>query len=126
MTIFRVLLSVLPHWYFLEVPGRIFARYRAWAGVVSSAFPFLFLLTALVSPWKSIRGSYPNAFIPGQIFQAWTLNLVSRGVGFVVRVVTLGLGVTLSLLTAAAFFCVFLLWVSYPFLVSLVLLLRSL
>ena len=117
----RVFLSVFPRWYFLEVPQTIIRRYWTCARVVSSAFPFFFLLRTLFSPWKSICGAYPTAFNFSQFFQAWTLNLVSRGVGFTVRAGTLGVGLICEGALIIGFAAALLVWILYPILIVILL-----
>jgi hypothetical protein len=119
MATIRVFFTLFPRWYFLEIPEAILKTLAIASQALFTAFPFPFLMRTLVSPWKSIRGEYPRTFSFNRCFHTWTLNLVSRGVGFTVRVGTIGVGFLFFIVLFFSFAAALLLWMTFPLLLVL-------
>jgi hypothetical protein len=102
-----------------ERPAVIIRRYWAYARTWSEVFSLLFLLRTLLSPWKSIRGEYPDNYMAlGKVIQAFTLNMTARGVGLVVRLLAIVLGILVQGLLLLTSLTYLLLWFSYPILLA--------
>ena len=102
-------------WYYLERPRQIILLYIAYARTFAEIFSFLFLVKTLISPWKSITDSYPSNMLQlGKIIQVLTLNMTARGVGFVIRIVTICIGLCVQVAVLAFFLCYLILWISFP------------
>ena len=102
-------------WYFWEQPRSIVRSYIAYCRAFFEIFSFVFLLRTLFSPWKQIRSTYPHkGFDLGAISQALTLNMFSRTIGFLLRIITLIYGVVFMVLLTAAFTVFFMLWIAFP------------
>jgi len=106
--------SFLP-WYFFEEPKRIVKTYGAYAGAFMEIISITFLLRTLVSPWKSITDEYPdNRMNIGGIAQSLTLNITSRIIGFLFRIVALTISITIQVTLLVFFTAYLLLWFLYP------------
>ncbi len=106
--------SLLP-WYFYEEPKRIVKAYLAYAGAFLEVISIPFLLWTLLSPWKSITDEYPtNKLNVGELLQSLTLNITSRVIGFLFRIVALAIGISIQLVLLAFFVAYFVLWLLYP------------
>ena len=102
-------------WYFWEQPRDIMRSYIAYCRAFFEIFSFVFLLRTLFAPWKQIRSAYPHrGFNLGAISQALTLNILSRTIGFFLRLITLIGGVVFMMLLTAVFTVFFMLWVTFP------------
>ena len=82
---------------------------------VSHSFSVAILLKTLFAPWRRIT-STPGAGIDAK-FRAMIDNLVSRAVGFFVRLIVLITALLLSGLTAVFFTLIMIVWPLLPFLV---------
>lgn len=110
-----VLFAEFLPWYFLHVPRVIFRMYVGYARAFATIFSILFLLRTLVSPWKSIADQYPASMLQlGTVFKVWTLNCTARGVGLVVRTITIIAGLILQVLLLIAFVTVMSIWIGFP------------
>lgn len=106
--------SLLP-WYFFEEPKRIIHSYMAYAGAFLEIISIKFLLITLFSPWKSIRDDYPkNGLNFSEMAQSLTLNITSRVIGFLFRIVALTVGISIQLVVFAGFAAYLLAWFVYP------------
>lgn len=103
-------------WYILIHPLQIIKSYFAYTKVCFEYFSFIFLLRTLFAPWKSIADPYPENWlnIVG-VMQALSMNLTARGVGFVVRILTIALGLVSLLALLIFFVAYFITWFIYPF-----------
>ncbi len=111
----RIALGVFLPWYFLEMPMAIINAYGAYARAFWEIFSIPFLLRTLLSPWKNVVDPYPkNKFDLNAIFQALVMNLISRMVGCVVRLVMIALGVVVHVCCLVLFTAWLTLWVTYP------------
>jgi ATP-dependent Clp protease ATP-binding subunit ClpC len=77
-------LPTLVRWFFVDRPGRIFRGSIRYASAMLESFSVVFLLKTLFSPWKNIVEDGKRRTF-GQMFEAWSLNMLSRAVGAVVR-----------------------------------------
>lgn len=102
-------------WYFGRQPLRILQSYVAYLRAFVEIFSFLFLLRTLFSPWRQITDGYPSqGFNIGKIAQAFTLNVVSRTIGFLFRTTTLFFGLVSVLLLTVCFGIFFMAWMAFP------------
>jgi len=102
-------------WYFYEEPKHILKTYAAYAEAFLEVISIPFLLRTLLSPWKSITDDYPtNRLNIGALLQSLTLNITSRIIGLLFRIVALALGIVIQCVLLMFFTCYLLLWLLYP------------
>lgn len=97
-------------WYAWTRPyGILFGGFR-YAGAILASFSVIFLLKTLLSPWKNILDDSRPRTIQA-VLERWSLSLLSRGVGCVVRIVSIvvamlfaALAVLVGLVLAAAWY----------------------
>jgi hypothetical protein len=117
-TIHPVSKSVLAEflfWYYFIAPRNIL---EIWGNYLRANFHYFslpILLRTLFAPWHRDLASYGRGFDFETFFKVFSGNLVSRGVGFVVRSVTIIVGLSFELLIffAGLFFLCF--WLAAPF-----------
>tara|TARA_B100001971_G_C18029566_1_gene451798 strand:- start:344 stop:760 length:417 start_codon:yes stop_codon:yes gene_type:complete len=106
--------SLLP-WYFFEEPKRIVKTYGAYAGAFLEIISIKFLLLTLIKPWKSITDEYPtNKLNFSEIAQSLTLNITSRVIGFLFRIVALAVSIVIQSCLFVGFTIYLILWFLYP------------
>jgi hypothetical protein len=111
----RIAVGVFLPWYFLEMPMQIINAYGAYARAFWEIFSFPFLLRTLLAPWKNVLEVYPKSkFDFNGMFQALCLNLISRAIGCVVRLVMIVLGIVVHACCLVLFTAWLTLWVTYP------------
>lgn len=102
-------------WYIVYHPIHIVKTYIGFSKVAFEYFSFVFLLKTLFKPWKSISDAYPeNMLNIVVVFQVLTMNLTARGVGFVVRILTIITGILAQIALLAFFVLYLVLWFLYP------------
>lgn len=102
-------------WYYWLQPRAILMSYFAYLRSFVEIFSFTFLFRTLFSPWKQISDGYPKkGFDIGQIAQSFTLNMVSRTIGFLFRMFTLTFGFIAVTVLTVWFGAYYLLWLCFP------------
>ncbi|MDD5055762.1 MAG: hypothetical protein PHZ00_05860 [Candidatus Peribacteraceae bacterium] len=109
------LTALFLRWYFLRAPLRIIRGYGAYAMAFLEIVPFGFLLLTLLSPWKNIAD---HTQIRGldikHITEALALSLLARGVGCVIRILTIALGLVFHVLLLTGTIVYLLAWIGFP------------
>ncbi len=77
----------------------------------------MFLLRTLFSPWKSIVEEYPTRLDLAKMFTAITLNVTSRFIGAIIRIIAILIGVIMQALLLAGAVALLALWFAFPVLV---------
>lgn len=97
-------------WYAWTRPYGILLGGFRYAAAILASFSVIFLLKTLLSPWKNILDDSRPRTIQA-IMESWSLSLLSRGVGCVVRIVSIliaalfaALAVSIGLVLAAAWY----------------------
>jgi hypothetical protein len=102
-------------WYFVEKPVQILKRSAEYALALGEVFSFMFLLRTLLKPWKNIVDTYPTKGLQiGLIFEVLTLNVISRIIGMLFRLVTFCIGVALEILLVAGSLFLITIWIIAP------------
>lgn len=117
-TLFWATLWGFVSWYVIEKPVRIFARYWDYATAFAEIFAFGFLLQTLFAPWKNIMDIKKK---PGIDVSEWgqrlVLNMTSRVIGMIVRLVALILGLIIEVTLLVGMIVCITVWFAYPALV---------
>src|SRR4030042_5764398 len=91
-----------------------------WASTFSSVnhyFSIGLLMTSLFAPWKRLLDEKKESGIDfARIFSRLTFNLVSRGIGFVVRSILIIVGIIATLSVFIVGVASFIFWAALPFL----------
>lgn len=102
-------------WYFWDQPMKIMRSFFDYLRAFIEIFSFIFLVRTLFSPWRQITDRYPKrGFNLTEISQTFTLNVVSRTIGFIFRSVTLLLGLIFIILLTVVFAAFYLSWLAFP------------
>jgi hypothetical protein len=73
------------YWQFIEKPKQILSITGNFLSFGTHFFSITNLLSSLFDPWKKITEDYGQGFDPGVYFNAFVGNLISRVIGFLVR-----------------------------------------
>ena len=109
------------HWYFVLAPKDILS---IWAGYLQANlhyFAIILLLRTLFAPWHRDLEGYGRGFDFGRYFRVFTMNMVSRGVGFVVRLVVVLVGLSAEVLILAAGLVFLIFWIVAPVILTIML-----
>lgn len=101
-------------WHYYEMPRNILWGWRNFLEFGLNYFSTPVLVKTLFSPWRRYHYEYPRGFDPGQWFNALTFNLMSRGIGAVVRLFMISIGMVAEILILLAGIFIFLLWLALP------------
>lgn len=109
------LIAIFIKWYWIEMPLIILGQIQKYLTTISKIFSFSFLLKTFFSPWKNQLYAYPSkGFDLKRIFEVWTSNMVSRVVGAMVRGFTILFGFLILIFCLFLGVGVLLVWVIYP------------
>lgn len=104
-------------WYFWAQPANILRSYFAYLRAFVEIFSFVFLVRTLFSPWRQITDPYPKRGVNlGAISQTFTLNVVSRTIGFLFRSITLIFGLIVVVALTVLFAAFYVSWLAFPIL----------
>jgi hypothetical protein len=110
-------LMIFVWWYLAEHPWKTIRLYLAFAAALLETFSFFFLLRTIFAPWKRITDSYPKSLLNlPAVFETFVFNVVTRGIGAVIRIVTILVGLFLQVILLALFAAYLTLWYVFPFL----------
>ncbi len=102
-------------WYYLEAPVSVVRGYLAYAAAIAEIVPFAFLLRTLLLPWKNIADRTRMRGIDlGRIMEKLSLGLLACGVGFVVRLLTILMGLFLQILLLSLVTIYVAVWLAFP------------
>ena len=104
-------------WYYGRAVKDVLAGWRNFVIFVSEYFSIPLLFKTLFSPWKRDITKKPRGLDFKKLFEYLTYNLISRGVGFFVRFVTILIGIIFLLLTAVAGAVLFIIWLVLPLII---------
>lgn len=109
-----VIADFLP-WYLVLEPMAILRTYGSYVRALNQILSLPFLLRTLLSPWKSITDQYPPNLLQLRKFtEALVLNLLSRGIGLIIRIVTMIFTLALHVMLLLGFFTFLFCWYLYP------------
>lgn len=107
-------------WYFRQHPVVIVRNWMEYAAAMRESFSMLFLLKTLFSPWKSIKDSAPTKGFNFQaMMESLFLNMTTRAIGAVIRLMTIITGLCIQVLLLAGFVLYLAWWILFPFVLVL-------
>ena len=102
-------------WYYFEAPLSFIRGYFAYAKAISEIVPFVFLFRTLLLPWKNIADRTRMRGIDlTRIMEKLSLGLLACGVGFVVRVLTICMGLLAQFLLLTFVLTYLAVWLLFP------------
>lgn len=104
------------YWWYLEEPVYLWKISMNIFVKTFYSFSIPLLLRTLFDPWKRDISSAENASMQ-DLFQLWISNLVSRFIGFIVRLITIFTGLLVSSLVLILELAVILAWFAMPVIV---------
>jgi hypothetical protein len=117
----KVLLLDFFAWYY---SSSLSSLIRIWGNYLAANLHFfniLQLLKSLFSPWHRDLTDYGRGFDLGRYMRIWSLNMVSRGIGFLIRTVTILIGLFLELVILFMGVIFLMFWLVAPAVVALAL-----
>lgn len=101
-------------WYYSEAVKNVLTAWRNFVIFALNYFSITLLFRTLFAPWKRDITRKPRGLDIKKIFDYLAFNLISRGLGFLVRVITILIGIVFLILVAAAGAIFFALWLVMP------------
>jgi hypothetical protein len=101
-------------WYYSEAVKNVLAAWRNFVIFALNYFSIPLLLRTLFAPWKRDITRKPRGLDIKKLFDYLAFNLISRGLGFLVRVITILVGIVFLILVAVAGAIFFVLWLVMP------------
>lgn len=101
-------------WHYFEMPRAILQGWINFLEFGLNYFSIPVLIRTIFSPWRRYRYDYGRRFDPGRWFEAFTFNMMSRGIGTVMRLFLIFIGVLAEMFISMAGIIVFVGWIFLP------------
>jgi hypothetical protein len=105
-------------WHYTAALPLIYSVWRNLLWYVVHLFSTPLLLRTLVAPWKRITEDYAGGGV-GEFASIIILNMLSRVVGFCIRLPLIIIGLIAILLACVGLVAFYVLWLAMPFLLML-------
>jgi hypothetical protein len=102
-------------WYYQDLPKKAFDFWKNFLWFWGYYFSLKDLLLSLFSPWKRVLLKYKKGSGISEWFSVLVINLFSRFIGMIFRLVLILVGLLFELLTFLFAILFFLLWPLFPF-----------
>lgn len=103
------------YWWYAEEPAYLWRAINITTKKIFYSFSVSLLLRTLFDPWK--RDAVTTEGSLQTVYQVWLNNLVSRFVGFMVRFLTILVGLFLTILFFMVAILFFLAWLILPIII---------
>ena len=104
---------IFPKWWYGIAYRRVFKYIRAVFIYTADLFSVKIIFVTLFAPWKRDVISYEGLTLQ-QKFEVWSLNMASRFVGFVIKVIALTIYLIFTIFETAVSFALIIIWPLYP------------
>lgn len=101
-------------WYYEEAMRDILTGWKNFIIFSLEYFSIPLLLKTLFAPWKRDITRKPRGLDLKKLFEYITFNLISRGLGFIVRFLTICVGILFFFFVVIAGAVFFLIWIFLP------------
>ncbi|MCK4781345.1 hypothetical protein KAS79_00250 [Candidatus Parcubacteria bacterium] len=101
-------------WYFFETPKEILKTWRNFLLFNFNYFSIPLLLKTLFSHWRKYKYSYGRGFDIHRYFDTFSFNIISRGIGAVVRIFVIIAGIVCEILVLILGAIIFIGWLMLP------------
>ncbi len=112
--VYPKILGMFLSWYYKDAPMGIIGVWRNFILFIANYFSIFLLFKTLFSPWKRISESYGRGFDIGRFFSALFLNLLSRSIGFIIRITVITIGIVAEFIILAVGIASLALWFFLP------------
>ena len=102
-------------WYYGEAIKDVLTGWKNYIIFSLNYFSIPLLLKTILAPWKRDITRKPRGFDVKKVFEYIAFNLISRGIGFLVRFFTIIVGIVFFLLVLVFGFIFFIVWLILPF-----------
>ena len=102
-------------WYYGEAIKDVLTGWKNYIIFSLNYFSIPLLLRTILVPWKRDITKKPRGLDVKKIFEYIAFNLISRGIGFVVRFFTIIFGIVFFLLVLVFGLLFFIVWLILPF-----------
>lgn len=110
------MLSQLVVWYCLDTPKKILQGWKNLLRFNLEYFSIVLLLRTFFAPWRQYEWDYGRGFDLQRYFYVLSSNLISRGLGMIVRTIFIAFGSLIELLIFLAGLAVLTGWFLLPLL----------
>jgi len=104
-------------WYYGEALKSVLTAWRNFIIFALNYFSIPLLFKTLISPWRRDITKRPHGLDLKKFFEYLVFNAISRGIGFVVRLLTIIVGIVYLILTIIVGGIFFILWIILPLLI---------
>lgn len=101
-------------WYYTGATKSLLRIWRDFIIFVREYYSIPLLLRTLFAPWRKDITRRPRGLDIKKLFEAFTFNLISRSIGFVVRFFTVIVGLICLLGVIILGFLAFIIWLVLP------------
>lgn len=108
---------VFLRWYYGEAVKDVLTGWRNYIIFSLHYFSIPLLLKTLFTPWKRDITRKPRGLDLKKLFEYIAFNLISRGIGFIVRFLTIVVGILFFFIVIIAGIVFFVIWLLLPFIV---------
>lgn len=107
-------ITIFWKWYYTEAVSKIL---KGWKNFILFSFEYFsipLLLRTLFAPWKRDITKKPRGLDFKKIFEYISFNTISRGMGFLIRILTICVGILFSLFVFILGAIFFIVWLFLP------------
>lgn len=103
-------------WYYGEAPKKILKIWQNYVLFMANYFSIPLLLKTLFAPWRMDITPYKRGFVIREFFYTLTMNLISRILGAIVRIIVIVIGIAVEIIVVILGGVLFVLWLILPLL----------
>ena len=111
------MMTIIPifwRWYYGEAIRNILKGWKNFIIFASEYFSIPLLFKTLFAPWKRDITKKPRGLDFKKLFEYISFNLISRTIGFSIRIITIFVGILFFLLIVVLGLLFFLIWLLLP------------
>jgi len=101
-------------WHFVEASKNILTAWKNFLRFGLNYFSIPLLFKTLFSPWRKYIWAYPRGFYPGKYLEIFISNLISKIIGFILRIFLIIFGILSEIFIIFAGIVIFLGWLILP------------
>jgi len=101
-------------WYYGEAVKDVLRGWKNFIIFSAEYFSIPLLLKTLVAPWKRDITRKPRGLDFKKLFEYISFNLISRSIGFIIRFLTIGVGILFFLAVVILGAVFFIVWLFLP------------